>query len=270
MSTAHPFSRLWSIHDDNALVRMVSNAVPIGIMLAIWELLSGSVVPADVLPPVSEVFARFIELGLSAELYANGFATLFRGLTGVLIAMLLGVPLGLLMARNDWIYRNIDPLVSLSYPVPKSALIPLLMVWLGTGHLSRIVLAIIGALLPMLINAHNGAANVADELLWASNSMGVDGHDATMKVVFPSALPNIMTGIRIGMIFSFVIVISSEMIIAQTGLGVLVSQAGQFGHYATVFAIILWITVIVAGLDRIYLQISKRVLSWSEQEVGSV
>jgi NitT/TauT family transport system permease protein len=72
------------------------------------------------------------------------------------------------------------------------------------------------------------------------------------------------------MIFSFIIVISSEMIMSSTGLGVLVVQFGQFGQYASVFATVFWITVLVAGLDRLYLVLSSRLLGWSEQGVGSI
>lgn len=263
-------TRFRALPAKSTLARPLSRGIPIAIVFLVWEAISGRVVPAEILPPVTAVFAAFIELGASGEVYGHMIHTTLRGLVGVLFAMLIGIPLGLLMARNERVYRNVDPLVSLTYPVPKSAMIPLVMVWLGTGHLSRIVLAIIGSLLPMLINAYNGAASVGKELLWSSQSMGVDGHEATLKIVLPSALPNIMTGIRIGIIFSFVIVISSEMIIAQTGLGVLVSQAGQFGEYARVFGTILWITVLVAGLDRIFLAISGRILWWSEEEVGSI
>lgn len=270
MDSTSAINRFWEVQEESAVGRSISRSLPIAVVLLVWELISGTVVPTEILPPVVAVLNEFINLFASGTIIYHTTDTLFRGIVGILFAMLIGIPLGLLMARNETVYENLDPLISLTYPVPKSALIPLLMVWLGTGHVSRIILAVIGSLLPMLINTYNGATNVNENLLWASKSMGVNGHEATLKVVFPSALPNIMTGIRIGAIFSFVIVISSEMIIAQTGLGVIVSQAGQFGRYATVFALILWITILVAGFDRLYLVLSNRILSWSEEEVSAV
>ena len=270
MATVRTLHRLQQFSKESVAVQTLSRLLPIAALFLVWEVISGWFVPVEILPPVTAVFSAFIDIGTSGGFATHMGHTLFRGLVGVGFAMIIGIPLGLVMAYNDRVYQNIDPAVSLTYPVPKSALIPILLVWLGTGHLTRIVLAVIGSLLPMLVNAYNGATNTSKELLWASKSMGVSGYEALVKVVFPSALPNIMTGIRIGIIFSFVIVISSEMIIAQTGLGVLVNDAGQFGQYDRVFGIILWIAVVVAGIDRLFLKLSERVLWWSEQGVGSV
>ncbi|MDX1746588.1 MAG: ABC transporter permease subunit, partial [Halobacteriales archaeon] len=150
------------------------------------------------------------------------------------------------------------------------ALIPLLIVWVGSGHESRIILAVIGSILPILLSTYNGARETSRNLIWAARSMGVSDFKTLRHVVFPFALPEIMTGVRIGIIFSFVIVVASEMIIAQTGLGLLVTRYGQFGQYERVFGTILWIAIVVTGIDRLYLRFSSHVLRWSEQEVGGV
>jgi ABC-type nitrate/sulfonate/bicarbonate transport system permease component len=100
--------------------------------------------------------------------------------------------------------------------------------------------------------------------------MGVSRLEEVYEVVFPAAVPTILTGVRIGLIFSFVIIVSSEMILAQTGLGVLVTDYGQFGQYAKVFAVISWIAILVAGIDRLYLLLTNRLLSWSERGVGGI
>lgn len=243
--------------------------LPILLLFLFWELIARTFA-LEVLPPFSAVVIEFVNLTISGEVGVHLFHSLFRGMAGVLIAVFVGVTLGLLMARYEALYRNVDPLVSLTYPVPKSALIPLLIVWVGSGHESRIILAIIGSILPILISTYNGARGTSRNLVWAARSMGVSDFGTLRKVVFPSTLPEIMTGIRIGIIFSYVIVISSEMIIAQTGLGLLVVRFGQLGQYERVFGTILWITILVSGIDRLYLRISSHVLRWSEQEVGGI
>lgn len=251
-------------------LRWLGKLIPIAAMLLIWELASGTIAPASVFPPFSATVPEIVDLGTSSELRDNLLDTLFRGLAGVLVATALAVPLGLLMARSERVSRNLDPIISLSYPVPKSPLIPLVVFWLGMGHLSRIILAVIGSFLPIVISAYNGADGVKKEYLWVSRSVGLGSVRETYKVVLPAALPTILTGVRIGLIFSFIIVISSEMIMSQTGMGVLVVQYGQFGMYERVFAVVFWIAVLVAGLDRAYLLLTGYVLRWSDQEVGGI
>lgn len=263
-------ARLRRLYWNVRPVRWASKLLPIAVLFAVWELVSGALVPAAVFPPFSAVLPEIVALGSSGELYGNLLDTLFRGLVGVFVAASLAIPTGLAMARSERVSRNLDPLISLTYPVPKSPLIPLVVFWLGMGHLSRIVLAVIGAFLPIVISTYNGAETVKKEFLWVSQSLGLGSFEETYKVLLPAALPTIVTGLRIGLIFSFIIVISSEMIMAQTGLGVLVVEFGQFGQYERVFAVVVWIAVLVAGLDRLYLYLSSRLLRWSDQEVGGI
>ncbi|GAA0253178.1 ABC transporter permease [Haladaptatus pallidirubidus] len=254
---------------SNAL-QSISKLIPIAVLLLFWEVLSGTAVPAAVLPPFSEVSPEIITLGTSGDIYDHLYDTLFRGLAGLFVAIAIAVPLGMAMGRSEWVARNLNPIISLTYPLPKSPLIPLVVFWLGMGHLSRITLAVIGGLLPILISSYNGAENIQEELLWVSQSFGLSSIEETYKVMIPAALPTVLTGVRIGMIFSFIIVISSEMIMANSGLGVMVVQFGQYGQYPKVFATVFWIALLVAGLDRLYLLISSYLLRWSDQEVSGL
>lgn len=263
-------TRIKQLYVRSITLRSLSKLVPIAILLLLWELVSGSAVPAAILPPFSETVPHIVAIGTSGDFHANLFDTMFRGMIGVIVATVIAVPLGMAMGRSDRVARNLNPIISLSYPLPKSPLIPLVVFWLGMGHLSRIMLAVIGGLLPILVSAYNGAENVQKELLWVSQSLGLNSVEETYKVMIPAALPTVLTGVRIGMIFSFIIVISSEMIMANSGLGVMVVQFGQYGQYAKVFATVVWITVLVAGLDRLYLLASAYLLRWSDQEVSGL
>lgn len=250
--------------------RTASNLLPIVILGIAWELASGSIISARLLPPIAEILAVFLDLWVSMEVPGHILATLFRGLMGILLASSIGVSIGLLMSRSRLVYEYLDPVISLTYPLPKSALIPLLLVWVGSGHTPRILLATIGAILPIVISTLNGANGVKRELIWAGESMGLPERDVVRRVIFPATLPSIMSGIRIGLIFSFIIVIASEMITAQIGLGMLVSRFGDFGRYAGVFAVLFNIVIFVAALDRFYLAFSSRVLAWSEEDISEI
>lgn len=264
-------AELQSYYRRSRLLRTFIKLLPIGIVLLAWELASGQLVAESVLPPFSVTASEIYALGMSDELYTEMATTLFRGLLGIVIASAIAIPIGLAMAQSNRIERVLDPIVSLTYPVPKSPLIPLMVFWLGSGHLSRVSLAVVGAILPILISTHNGASNVREEFSWVAQSLGLSRIQQTRHVIFPAALPTILTGIRIGLIFSFIIVISSELInVAGGGIGTLIDSAAQFGLYDQVFATVFWIAVLVASLDRLYLFLSGYLLRWSDQEVGSV
>lgn len=263
-------SSLRTVVRRHAGTRWLVSVVPVAIVLAGWEVASGLLVPAEILPPFSATVPEVVALAADPGFREDLLHTLVRGLAGIAIATGLAVPLGLAMERSERVRRNVDPVVSLTYPVPKSPLIPLVIFWLGIGHTSRIALAVIGSVLPVLMSAYNGADGVRREFRWAARSMGLSRTEETFEVVLPAALPTIATGVRIGLIFSFIIVISSEMILATSGLGVPVVRFGQYGQYEKVFAVVFWIAVVVAGLDRLYLAVSRRLLAWSDQEVGGL
>lgn len=269
-ATAGLRCRLGRAYTAHRPVRWLSKLTPLLVVALAWQLASGRVVTAAVLPPFTAAAAEAVALPADPRFARFAGDTLLRGFAGVLVAVVVAVPTGLAMARNDRVRAALDPVVSLTYPVPKSPLIPIVIFWLGAGNLSRIVLAVIGSVLPILLSAFNGAREVDRELVWSARSMGVSGFDEVARVVLPAALPTVLTGVRIGLIFSFIIIVSSEMIMAQTGLGVLVVEFGQFGEYAKVFGVVIWIAGLVAGLDRLYLLVTGRLLAWSEEGVGGV
>lgn len=252
------------------LVHSIYRILPIFIIIGVWEAISGTLVPEALLPPFSDVLSEFAWLAQSEDLFPYLLDTLFRGLTGIVIAIVLGTVIGLSMSQSDLIRRNLNPVVSLTYPSPKSPLIPLLIFWLGIGHLSRIVLAVIGGLLPIVISTVNAADNIDEELIWSARTMGLSKFEETYKVILPASLPSILTGVRIGMIFAFVIVISSEMIAARSGIGVMIVEFGQFGQYSRVFAAVMWGILVVVTIDRLFLKLSDYLLRWSDQGVEGI
>ena len=146
---------------------------PLLVIAIAWELAAWlPVLPARVLPPLSAVLASWIRLVVSGELVANGLDSLYRLAVGLFLAVLVGTAAGLLMATSRSVNVFLGPLVRLFYPMPKSALIPVMVLWLGFGDASKIVLIFLGCLLPVAISAFNGARGVERTLIWSARSFG--------------------------------------------------------------------------------------------------
>lgn len=244
-----------------------SRLLPLVVMGSIWELLSGRIVPAKVMPSMVAIAEEAIVLGGDTAFRSAVVVTGFRSLGGLAFAIALALPLGLWMADNESVRRNVEPLATATYSIPKAPLIPLVVFWLGMGSTSRILLGLAGAFPPILINTFNGANGVDRELIWSARSMDVGKVGELLHVILPASLPTILSGIRIGMIFSFVIVIASEMIMAHTGLGVEVISRSSFGQFHVMFGVILWIASLIALIDRLYLAGVNYLLRWSEEGV---
>jgi NitT/TauT family transport system permease protein len=158
----------------------------------------------------------------------------------------------------------LGPIVEIFYPLPKSALIPVTALWLGFGDASKILLIFLGCMLPVTIGAYNGARGAEQVLVWSARCMGASRLRTLWDVVVPSALPELLNGIRTALALSFILLVSSELIVARQGLGYLIGYLGDGGNYAGMFAV----TVIVAALgfaaDRGYMALTRRILAWRE------
>ena len=142
----------------------------------------------------------------------------------------------------------LGPLVEMFYPMPKSALIPVTVLWLGFGDGSKILLIFLGCMLPVTIGAFNGARGSDQALVWSARSMGASRMRMLWDVVVPSALPEMLNGIRTALALAFILLVSSELIVAREGLGYLIGYLGANGTYDAMFAVVL--TVALPGLRR--------------------
>ena len=158
----------------------------------------------------------------------------------------------------------LNPLVEMFYPMPKSALIPVTVLWLGFGNGSKILLIFLGCMLPVTVGAFNGARSSEQVLVWSARSMGANRLRMLWDVVVPSAMPELLNGIRTALALSFILLVSSELIVAQQGLGYLIGYLGANGTYDAMFAVVLTVAFLGFAADRIYLIIMQRVLRWRE------
>ncbi|MCC7274049.1 MAG: ABC transporter permease subunit, partial [Alphaproteobacteria bacterium] len=155
------------------LARRLTAYAPLLILALAWEGMSRSgLISNYALPPLSRVLAAWWGLLHDPDSYGHAAVSLWRGATGLAAAAVLGVTLGTLMAWFRPVNALVGPIVQMFYPMPKSALIPLTILWFGIGHLSKIFLIFLGCLLPIVISTYNGVRGVDRGLLWSAASLG--------------------------------------------------------------------------------------------------
>jgi NitT/TauT family transport system permease protein len=204
--------------------------VPIVLVIALWQALdSFGYAPVTLLPPPGHVFARLAQQLADTEFQQEIAATLFRLFAGFAIAVILGVTIGLAASASPAVNAVVRPIVRVLAPLPKVALYPALLLLLGFGHESKIALVTADALFPILLSTYYGASMVEQKLIWSAMAAGTPRRQILFKVVLPAAMPSILTGCRIGLVISCIVVFLAEMITSTDGLGhVLVTAARTF------------------------------------------
>jgi NitT/TauT family transport system permease protein len=237
--------------------------LPLLILAAAWEIASRTgMISSLALPPLTGVIAAWIELIRDGELITNGAVSLWRAFAGLVLSVAIGTALGLFMAWWRPVHVLLSPLVEMLYPMPKSALIPVTVLWLGFGNGSKILLILLGCMLPVTLGAYNGARSSEQALVWSARSMGANRLRMLWDVVLPSALPELLNGIRTALALSFILLVSSELIAAQTGFGHLIGFLGASGSYDAMFAVVLTVALLGFIADRLYLMLVQRMLRW--------
>ena len=240
--------------------------VPVLFAFAAWEATSqAGLIDESVFPSLSSVLVGFVRLLTNNNLLKHCWISIFRQMSGFLLAGGLGIVVGILMATSGWARFAIEPIIRLTYPLPKSALIPLFILWLGIGDASKVGAIFLGALLPVVLSTYNSARGVNVALVWSAWSLGTPRWQVPWKVVLPAAMPEIVSGLRISLALSFTLLVSAEFLISQEGLGYLISQLGENGDYPGMFAAVLAVTLIGVAADRSFLALGHWILRWTEQ-----
>src|SRR5438094_983576 len=238
---------------------------PLLLLAIAWEaVVQLGLVSRDLLPSLTDVARAGWKLLREGELWQNGAASLYRGGAGLALAIVVGALLGIFMAWWRPVNALLGPLVELFYPMPKSALIPVTVLWLGFGDGSKILLIFLGCMLPVTLGAFNGARGSERVLVWSARSMGASRLRVLWDVVLPSAMPELLNGIRTAIALAFILLVSSELIEARKGLGSLIGYLGANGSYEGMFGVVLTVALLGFAADRAYQLLMQRVLQWRE------
>jgi NitT/TauT family transport system permease protein len=194
----------------------------------------------------------------------NILASLRRMAVGLSLAVILAIPLGLMMGRSRAVASFFNPLLMVIYPVPKAALMPVIMLWLGVGDVSKTLVIFLGVSLPIIYHSFQGAKAVEEKMLWSGAAMGMSAAQRMLRIVLPAALPEILAGCRTGLVLALITMVTSEMIARQSGAGNILFNALDMAQYDTVFAMIIIIGAMGIILDAAFERLRGALVKWSE------
>lgn len=263
MTTAEPApADGWSWQD------LLLSGLGIALLLLLWETAPrlGWVRPTSI-PPFTRVLGEVGVVLTDTAFRLDVAASAGRWATGFAIAIVVGVPLGVAMGRSRAMFLAIDPLLTISYPVPKAALILLLVLVFGAGNVSRVTIIILGCFIPIVMSSYHGASGINPRLVWSARALGTGRIGTLFRVVLPAALPQILSGIRLGIAISIFALLASELLIRQSGIG-----SYLFTFYDLGLTLRVWATasIIAVGgflLDAAYVAVVRRTATWLEGEV---
>jgi NitT/TauT family transport system permease protein len=239
------------------------------VFLAVLELVarSGVIVDQKYLPPVSSVLVRAVQLAGDGTFRGDVGATMQAWALALLVAMVIGIPAGVLLATSRISYAVSSSLIAAVRPIPAVALIPIaLLVW-GNGTSMKVGLAVFGILWPILFNTMYGVHDVDPVARETARSYGIRRVHVLWRVVLPSAAPFILTGIRIAASLALVIIVSTELFAgASTGIGAFVLLASSGGaDTATVMAGAVWAGFLGVVINALLIKVDDRYFRWSRR-----
>lgn len=242
---------------------------PLFIVGLIWEAVTRlGLVNTTVLPSLTAIIRASFDLTQSSRIFYHLAISFYRALAGLMLGACSGVTLGILMARSHLMRELLEPLVVLTFPLPKAAFIPIALLWLGVGNASSILVVALSTLLPMVVSTYEGARGVHGHLIWSAQAMGASPFRTITSIIVPASLPHIVNGLRIGLAFSVVVVISAEMVAARTGIGKFILLFGESGNYHYMFAAIFITASATFISDRCFSLVKRRLLQWTDGEGG--
>jgi ABC-type nitrate/sulfonate/bicarbonate transport system permease component len=247
----------------------VGRVLPLILIGLLWQAVStfGLVDPAF-LPSPARVIYAIIDLLTGREIRDNLLVTLWRAAIGLALGSIAGVWLGLMMARSQTFRAYAAPIVGGTYSLPKSALIPLFILWFGIGTATTVCVVFLACLLPMVVNTVQGVNSTPRVLIWGAEAFGTPRRVMLWRVFLPHALPDIFAGLRVALGFSFVLAISSEMVASTNGIGKLIFMYGENGAYDYMFASLACVVVVAFLADRLLLIATGKCLRWHESSAG--
>jgi ABC-type nitrate/sulfonate/bicarbonate transport system permease component len=269
-----PFTRLIAMAEKSSAMRRAITPVwagivysyPLLLVLLVWELAGrAELVRPLFLPTVTSVVQQFWVLMAEDEIIVPLLVSLYRAFAGLGLAVVAGVFAGLLMARSKCANWFLDPLVSLGFPAPKIAFVPIFILWFGIDHLSKILLVAFTCVFPMIVATYHGAIAVSRTLIWSAQAMGTSERKLLYRIIFPAALPYIFSGVRVTMPVALIIAFTTEMIAGGGGVGAALMFAQRFFQTPTVFVYILIMLATGFVFDSLMLRLRNWLIPWQDE-----
>ncbi len=242
--------------------RLIGLVSPV-VLLAIWETLArtGAIDPRF-FPAPSSIAVSFVQLCGSGELWTNLSASLARLGWGYLLGGVPALLLGLAMGLYRPVRALVDPLVAATYPVPKSAILPLVLLIFGLGEASKIVMVALGVFYPVLINTTAGVLQIEPIYLDVGKNFGAGRWQTFRTIALPGAAPLIMAGVKLGVGMGLILIAIAEMVGAQDGIGYMIWNAWQLMTVDTMFVGLIVIAVLGFAFNVALDELERWILPW--------
>jgi NitT/TauT family transport system permease protein len=246
--------------------------LPVGVvvgLLVIWEVMArAGLLPAVLFSSPTTVVATLVDSLRSGEMFRHATATLARMIPGLLLGAIPGLLLGLAMGSSNGLRRALDPLLMMIHPIPKIAILPLLMIFLGIGEASRIAVAAVAAFFPMLINTMAGVRQIDPVYFEVAKNYGASRMKLVTRVVLPGSLPMALSGLRLAANVTLLVTISAEIVMANEGLGSLVWLAWETLRIELLYATLIVVSLLGIGISTGLHWLHGRLAPWQRaQEV---
>ncbi|MGV6876719.1 ABC transporter permease [Pseudochelatococcus sp. B33] len=242
--------------------RLIAISSPL-LLLLLWEVLARyGVIDQRFFPAPTRIFAVMGEMIVRGDLWTHISVSLWRLAVGLMIGGVPALVLGVIMGLNRKIYAFFDPLISATYPIPKSSILPLALLIFGLGEASKIFMVAIGVFYPMVINAATGVRGISQIYLDVGTNYGANPRQVFMKIALPGAMPVILTGVRLGVGMGLVLIAIAEMVGAKSGLGYMIWAAWETFAVEQMYVGLFCVAIIGFLLNVGVNQIEKVLVPW--------
>ena len=239
------------------------SVVSILCLLAVWELICQSgVVSSLFLPAPTAIISALLQMIADGEIGVSLAASLYRILAGFFIGSIVGLAVGLVTGTSALMDKIGTPIVNAIYPIPKIALLPLFILWLGIGELSKVTIIALGVFFPVAMNTYSGVKNVDTLLLKVAASFNASWWMTMKSVVLPNALPMIFAGLRLAAGTSLLLLVAAEMIAAQVGIGALILHYGDLMITDRLMAGVIVLSLLGLVFNLILQFLERKAIPW--------
>jgi ABC-type nitrate/sulfonate/bicarbonate transport system permease component len=242
--------------------RMISIASPLGLLLG-WELAAqAGVIDVRFFPAPSSIIRTLIQMAGTGELFDNVLISLQRIVLGFLLGGVPAIGIGIAMGLWRPIRALVDPLIVATYPIPKSSLLPLILLIFGLGEMSKVVMVAIGVFYPVAINATAGVLQINSIYLDVGRSFKASRWDTFRTIALPGALPFIMTGVKLGAGLALILIAIAEMVGAKSGIGYMIWSAWETFAVAKMYVGLFVIALIGFAISLVLNEVERWIIRW--------
>lgn len=242
---------------------LVSLIIPL-ILIILWQTAAnGGVINVQLFPSPAKIWQAFLKSIETGKLQENIFISMERVLIGYFYGAVLGVVVGVLLGLSKKAYRLFSFLLEILRPIPIIAWVPVLIMILGIGEISKIIVIMIGSFWSIFLNTYDGVRSVDSKYLEVADMFMKKRNETVFRVIIPAALPNIFTGLRIGVGSAWISVIGAELIASSAGLGYMISYSREMAQPANMYVSVFIIGVIGYLINVILKLVEKKALKWN-------